>query len=816
MLQGLQRGSQVGVSSRPDQFAGVGAPRGVRRGPGAASKGILRPMADARETSPKEVDLKDPGLYLNRELSWLEFNSRVLEQARDATVPLLERLRFLAISSNNLDEFFEIRVAGLQQQAAFGIATGEADALSPGETLARISEVTHELVAQQYRVLNHDLLPALEAANVRIVVPSAWTARQARWIQRFFNSDVLPVLTPVGLDPAHPFPRILNKSLTFIVSVVGRDDFGRDSGVAVVQVPRSLPRLIQLPAELGFGPHDFVLLSAIIQAHIESVFVGMNVTSCAAFRLTRNSDLWVDEEESEDLMRALKGELSSRNYGDAVRLEVDQECTEELSEFLLATFGLERSALFSVPGPVNLHRILAIHELCQRPDLKYPPFAARVQRRLDPQNDLFATIRRTDVLLHHPFDAFSTVLEFLRQAASDPNVLAIKQTLYRTGPDSPIVETLIDAARAGKEVTVVVELRARFDEAFNITLATRLQQAGASVVYGIVGYKAHAKMLLVVRREARRLRRYVHLGTGNYHMRTSKSYTDISLFTADRHLGEDVHKIFMQLTGLGRFGWMKKLLQAPFTLQKKLIALIDREAANARAARPARITAKMNSLAEPQVIQALYRASQAGVQIDLIIRGVCCLRPGVPGVSDNIRVRSIVGRMLEHTRIYCFHADGEQIVFCSSADWMQRNFFRRVETCFPIEDPRAKERVIAEGLDAYLHDNLQAWSLSSDGRYRRVKPGREKPRSAQAWLLETICGLPNQQLDSNLGQDPRLILQVRAGQRVPIEPARGEEQLGAQLLEPRTDRGQGPGAAAAIEPGGKAQKDAELEGKRRA
>jgi polyphosphate kinase len=465
---------------------------------------------------------------------------------------------------------------------------------------------------------------------------------------------------------------------------------------------------------------------------------------------------------------------------------------------------------------VNLHRILAIHELCQRPELKYPPFAGRVQRRLDQERDMFAVIRRGDVLLHHPFDAFTSVLEFLRQAAADPNVLAIKQTLYRTGPDSPIVDTLIEASRSGKEVTVVVELRARFDEAANINLATRLQQAGANVVYGIVGYKAHAKMLLVVRKEARRLRRYVHLGTGNYHMRTARSYTDMSLFTSDRDMGDDVHKLFMQLTGLGRVGRLKKLYQAPFTLQKNLIALIDREAHNARAGKPARIMAKMNALAEPRIIQALYRASQAGVAIDLIVRGLCCLRPGVPGVSDNIRVRSIVGRLLEHTRIYSFHADGEQAVFCSSADWMQRNFFRRVETCFPIEDARAKERVVSEGLEAYLHDNTQAWSLSSDGRYRRVKAGREKPRSAQVDLLESLCGLSNDEFDADIGKDPRLLLKVRPSESVTLEPIRGKEQLDSQLADAQTKDRQRPGTAAAVEPRSEPEQDTQFEHQRRA
>jgi polyphosphate kinase len=773
-------------------------------------------MQDSSEPARASVDLRDPAYYLNRELSWLEFNARVLEQARDTSIPLLERLRFLAISTSNLDEFFEIRVAGLQQQAAFGIATGEADGLTPRETLAQISSFSHELVGQQYRVLNEELLPALEAAGVRILDEEAWNPRQARWIKRYFKSNVLPVLTPVGLDPAHPFPRILNKSLTFILSVQGRDDFGRDSGTAVLQVPRSLPRLIQLPPESGSGAHDFVLLSNLVQAHIAEVFGGMHVTSCAPFRLTRNSDLWIDEEEAEDLMRALKGELSSRNYGDAVRLEVGQECTSEMAQFLLTTFELEPSVLFSVAGPVNLHRIVALYDLVDRAELKYPPFSARIPRRVEQDRDLFAVIRRGDVLLHHPFDAFSTVLEFLRQAAADPDVLAIRQTLYRTGPGSPIVDALIDAARSGKEVSVVVELRARFDEAANINLATRLQEAGASVVYGIVGYKAHAKMLLVVRREGQRLRRYVHLGTGNYHVRTAKAYTDMSLFSAERVVGEDVHKLFTQLTGLGRVGKLKLLHHAPFTLQKKLIKLIEQEQRNAVAGRPARILAKMNSLAEPKIIQALYRASQAGVSIDLIVRGLCCLRPGVPGVSDNIRVRSIVGRFLEHTRIFCFFADGEELVFCSSADWMQRNFFRRVELLFPVLDKSAKERVLREGLQSYLHDNLQAWSLSSDGHYRRIKPGREKPRCAQQNLLASLCGLADAELEANSTEQARLLLQVGPSERVVIEPIRGKGELDAQLADTQLQGGQRARAAPAVEPGGDAQQDAELERKRRA
>ncbi len=685
------------------------------------------------------LDLADPALYLNRELSLLEFDARVLDQVRDAGMPLLERLRFLCISSTNLDEFFEIRVSGLQQQLALGLPRQEPDGMSASESLRRISEHSHALVAEQYRLLNEVLLPELEAQGVRLIKRSEWSARQQRWIKRYFMSEVLPVLTPVGLDPVHPFPRVLNKSLNFAVSVEGLDAFGRSSGTAVVQVPRTLPRLIRLPQKIAAGPWDFVLLSSIIHAHVGEAFPGMEVTGCFQFRVTRNSDLWVDEEEVDDLMRALKGELTSRNFGDAVRLEIADNCPDEMTRFLLDNFELEPEQLYKVNGPVNLHRLVALHELVERPDLKYPPFAPRVPKRLEGGADMFEVLRKGDLLLHHPFDSFAPVVELVRQAAADPNVLAIKLTLYRSGADSPLVDSLIEAARAGKEVTAIVELRARFDEAANISLATRLQQAGAIVSYGVVGYKTHSKMLLVVRREGRRLRRYVHLGTGNYHARTTRAYTDVGLLTCNRQMGEDVHKLFLQLTGLGRTSRLAKLLASPFTLERTLIAMIEREIRQAQAGREARIVAKMNALSEPKVIQALYRASRAGVEIDLVVRGVCCLRPGVPGVSERIRVRSIVGRFLEHSRVFLFHAGGERRVFCASADWMTRNLERRVETCFPIEDPRLSERVLTECVEPYLSDNLQSWKLEPDGSYRRLRPGPQKPRSAQEDLLERLC-----------------------------------------------------------------------------
>jgi polyphosphate kinase len=685
------------------------------------------------------VSLHDARLYINRELSQLEFNRRVLEQARDPSTPLLERLRFLTICSTNLDEFFEIRVAGLKQQVAHGMTRPGFDGLSPRETLRKVSEVAHGLVREQYRTLNEDLLPALEHESVTMLRREAWTPRQQAWVRRYFTTEVLPVLTPMGLDPAHPFPRILNKSLNFIVSVEGTDAFGRTSGIAVVQAPRTLPRVIAFPAELSRGRSTFVLLSSLIHAHVDDLFPGMKVTGCHQFRVTRNSDLWVEEEEVEDLLHAIKGELGSRKFGEAVRLEVDADCPPDSAQFLLGKFRLEPADVYPVHGPVNLHRLATLYELVDRPELKYPRFIAGTPRRLAQDESLFEVLQQGDILLHHPYESFTPVVDFVREAASDPNVLAIKQTLYRAGEESPLVRALVEAARAGKEVTAVVELRARFDEAANIDLATRLQEEGANVVYGVVGYKAHAKMLLVVRREGRRLRRYVHLGTGNYHLRTARAYTDFSLLSADRDLGEDVHALFMEMTGLGKERRLRKILHAPFTLQRTLIALIDREAQAARQGKSARIIAKMNSLSESHVIQALYRASQAGVPIDLIVRGICCLRPGVAGVSDTIRVRSIVGRFLEHARVFHFHAGGRDLVLCSSADWMDRNFHTRVETCFPVEDPKLRDRVVDEALTVGLADNVQAWILQPDGTYRRARPGKERPRSAQQVLLERLA-----------------------------------------------------------------------------
>ncbi len=694
------------------------------------------PPAQAREGVPA---LDSPSLYLPGLLSLLEFNRRVLAQAADPGLPLLERLRFLGIFSSNLDEFFEVRVSGLRQQVRVGVRSAGPDGMPAGELLRRISEVAHGLVAEAYRLLGTQIMPALEAEGIRLLDRGHWSPAVMRWVRSHFAAEVLPVLTPVALDPSHPFPQVLNKGLSFVASLEGQDAFGRSSGVAVVQVPRSLPRLVRVPDEVAGGPHRFVPLSAIVEEHLGDLFPGMEATGCFPFRITRDSELWVDEEDVDNLLQALAGELPRRNYGAAVRLEVGEACPNEMVSLLLARTELGHDDLYRVPGPVNLNRLASLYTLVERPDLKFAPFEPGVPARLKAGGSLFEVLQQGDVLLHHPYEAFAPVIDLVRQAAADPDVLAIKQTLYRTGHDSPVVAALVDAARAGKDVTAVVELRARFDEAQNIELATRLQQAGASIVYGIVGYKTHAKMLLVVRREAGGLRRYVHLGTGNYHTLNARVYTDLGLLTADPQAGEDVHALFNQLTGLGKAPQLKRLLQAPFTLHSSLVGLIDAEAAEARAGRPARIEARVNGLSDTWVIQALYRASQAGVPIDLVVRGLCALRPGVPGVSETIRVRSVVGRFLEHARVYRFHARGEDRLFCSSADWMERNLLRRVETAFPVLDDRLKHRVIEECLRPHLQDNVQAWDLQADGTWVRCRPAPgEAPRSAQAQVLQRL------------------------------------------------------------------------------
>ncbi len=693
----------------------------------------------APRVQPKRVQRHSPEHYLNRELQALEFNRRVLAQAEDRTVPLLERLKFLCIVSSNLDEFFEIRVSGIKEQIKLGAAAGGADGLMPLEVFRQIAARAQGIVERQYRLLNDEILPGLAKEGINFLRRTAWSSSQQEWIRDYFFREMMPVLTPIGLDPAHPFPRVFNKSLNFAVELEGRDAFGRDSRAAIVQAPRVLPRVIRLPKQVAQGPNDFIFLTSVLHAHVGELFTGMNVLGCYQFRATRNSDLFVEEEEVKDLRLALQGELPQRHFGDAVRLEVADNMSESMTRFLLAQFGLEGDDLYSVAGPVNLVRLMSIPEQVNRPDLEFPAFQQGLPKAVSKGRDLFATIRRGDVLMHRPFQSFTPVIEFIREAASDPQVVAVKQTVYRTGTDSVIMQTLIDAARAGKEVTVVVELMARFDEEANINWAARLEEVGAHVVYGVVGHKTHAKMSLVVRREEGRLVRYAHVGTGNYHPRTARFYTDFDLLTCRDAICADVGEVFQQLTGLGKVTKLKHLWQAPFTLHERTLAAIENETRVAKSGKPARIIAKMNALLEPQVIDALYKASQAGVKVDLIVRGVCALRPGVKGLSENIRVRSIIGRFLEHTRIFHFRNGGEAEVLLSSADWMERNFFRRIELCVPVLDPKVRRRVMREGLKAYLDDNTQSWEMQADGAFKRRKPARGKAFCAQQYLLKTLA-----------------------------------------------------------------------------
>ncbi len=678
--------------------------------------------------------------YLNRELSMLAFNRRVLAQAQDERMPLLERLRFLCIVSSNLDEFFEIRMAGLKEQIKANVATVTTDGKTAQETFRLVAAEAHAIVTEQYRHLNDVILPLMAEQGIRFLRRSTWTEEQREWIRDYFVREMVPVLTPIGLDPSHPFPKVLNKSLNFAVELEGKDAFGRSSNAAIVQAPRVLPRVTRLPAELAGCEYGFVFMSSILHEFVGELFTGMTVLGCYQFRATRNSDLFVDEEEVTNLRTKLQGELPHRHFGDAVRLEVAENCSQSMTEFLLAQFGLGTADLYRVEGPVNLVRLMQVPDWVDRPDLKFSAFTPGVPKAVGKGINIFDSIRRSDILLHHPYQSFAPVIALLNQAASDPQVVAIKMTVYRTGTDSVLMQSLIRAAQTGKEVTVVVELMARFDEEANIGWATKLEEVGAHVVYGVVGYKTHAKALLIVRREEGGLKRYAHLGTGNYHPRTARLYSDFGLMTANEEITHDVSEVFKQLTGLGKARTLKHLWQAPFTLQPNVVAAIQAEAETARAGGKAMIVAKMNSLLEPETIHALYEASRAGVSIDLIVRGVCALRPGVPGLSENIRVRSIIGRFLEHHRVFFFHAGGEEKVYLSSADWMERNFFRRIELAFPVLDPKLKKRVITEGLKFYLADNQQSWDMNGEGTYQRRRSPRAKPHSAQGELMVTLGG----------------------------------------------------------------------------
>jgi polyphosphate kinase len=682
-----------------------------------------------------------PGsLYINRELSMLEFNKRVLAQALDPSVPLLERLRFLCITCTNLDEFFEIRVAALKQRIEIGALAHGPEKLTAQQIFDAIRHTLLGVVKQQYDLLNEVLFPEMTKAGVVFLQSQEWNKEQVEWLREYFFEQVVPVLTPLTFDPSRPFPRILNKSLNFIVRLHGKDAFGRRRHRGMVQAPRSLPRIIRLPEHLSSPDmHHYVFLSSIIRVHVSELFPGLDVEGCYQFRVTRNSNLYVDDEEVSDLVLALEGQLEASRYGDAVRLEVSHECPQDLQQFLLDHFRLQEHDMYLVDGPVNLNRVATVCDIEDKPELLYPPFTQSLPEELRTSQNIFSLLSKKNVLLHHPYHSFAPTIDFISTAATDKNVLAIKITLYRTGADSPIVDHLVAAARAGKEVTVIIELMARFDEAANISLANRLQEAGAHVVYGLVGYKTHAKMTLVVRRERDTLVRYVHLGTGNYHHATTRVYTDYGYMSSSQRLGEDVHKLFMQLTSLTEARNLNRMLASPFNLYQALLDKIGREAENARAGKDARIIAKINSLNEPRVIDALYEASQAGVSIDLIVRGICSLRPGVAGLSENIRVRSLVGRFLEHSRVYYFLNAGDVEIYCSSADWMERNLLKRNESCFEIRQKQIKDQILHD-LEVYLADNCQAWVLHGDGSYERLQPAPGEARvSAQETFLQELA-----------------------------------------------------------------------------
>ncbi len=659
---------------------------------------------------------KAQSALLDRDLSILAFNERVLDWAHRPDVPVLERLRYLCIVSSNLDEFFEVRAEPHVMGALQGLRSGP----YTQESLAAITEQANAMVARQYALYNDDLLPALERQGFRILSHGERNAEQRRWVRSYFHREVQPLLVPVGLDPAHPFPQVANKSLNFIVQLSGKDAFGRSNEIAIVKVPRVLPRLIPLPAKLCDGATSFVLLSSVIRAHLSELFPGRVVGQFSQFRVTRHSDLAVDEDDIGNLRTALREGLQHRNYGQSVRLEVSSDCSLRLAEFLRKEFQLPEPSVFRVNGPVNLVRLMQLIDLAQAPHLLFPTYKASFPAQLPSHGSVLARLRQGDVMFHQPFESFDGVLAFLREAVSDPNVLAIKQTIYRTGSDPAMMDLLCEAVRQGKEVTAVVELKARFDEEANINWAEQLESIGAQVVYGVVGLKTHAKMLLITRREGRSLRRYGHLSTGNYNPRTAKLYTDISYLTADPAITADMDQLFGHLASQSRLPKMKRLLVAPFTLHADMLSRIRAVGASAKAGRGGRIVLKMNALTDVPLIEALLAAGQQGAKIDLIVRGACMLPAGVPGVSENIRVRSVIGRFLEHSRVFYFRAGETESLYLSSADWMSRNMMRRIELAWPVDDPILRQRIIDECLLAYLHDSKDAWDLAPDGRYHRV------------------------------------------------------------------------------------------------
>jgi len=688
--------------------------------------------SQALETPPQPSErFSDPRNFINRELSWLEFNRRVLEEAQDPTQPLIERVKFLTIFSSNLDEFFEIRVAGIKQQIESETSDVGPDGLSPTETFNSIRRVVSEMVATQYALWNKELLPQLAENGIRVREVSQLSAKRAAWAHRYFQQEVFPMLTPLAVDASHPFPQLLNKSHNLFVRAKAQR--GGEPLHAIVQVPRVVPRLIAMPRKEANEPWDYIYLASLIKQHISELFPGLILEGVHPFRVTRNSDLYIDEEEAENLLRTIEQELRRSSRGDAVRLEVEADCPRDFRDLLLEFFDLTEADVYKADGPLSMTHLMPLITNDAFANLKDRPFQPGRDPALPPHADIFEVLRRQDVLLHHPYDSFDPIVDLIEEAAQDPQVLAIKITLYRTSGDSPIVEALIEAANAGKQVTAIVELRARFDEAVNIQWARRLEEAGAHVIYGVVGLKTHCKALLIVRRDADRLRHYVHLGTGNYHPRTARIYTDFSFLTTEPQLTDEVAIVFNTLTGLSGYPGLKKLMVAPFDLKQRLIGLIQRERDHALAGKPARIIAKLNSLVDQEIIEKLYQASCADVTIDLIVRGICCLRPKIPDLSENIRVISIVGRFLEHSRIYYFSNDGQPNLFLSSADWMPRNFLRRVELAFPVENPALRDNLINEVLPRFLNDRVKSRELQPDGSYRRLKPEGPETRAQAQW-----------------------------------------------------------------------------------
>lgn len=713
------------------------------------------------------MNAPQPQRYLNRELSWLEFNQRVLEEARDPANPLLERVKFLAITGSNLDEFFEVRVAGLKQQVASGARVRSPDGLTPDACLRAIARRVRRMVDEQGRCWREELVPALDREGIRFLDPARLEGADRAWLDAFYRAEVRPVLTPLAIDPAHPFPRLQNKSLNLVAQVRRPRRRRLRYQLIVVQVPRVLPRLVQLPREDGGA--DYVFLGRLIAHYLPDLLAGETIAGAWLFRVTRNSELYVDEQDSPNLLEAVETEVHNRLKGAAVRLEVEDGCPREITRELLEMLHLGEADLYRVQGPLNPARLMMLCEGPRAPELRDPPFVPPVAPALREEPDLFAAIRAGDVLLHHPYESFESVVDFLQQAAADPRVLAIKQTLYRTGGDARIIGALMDAVKNGKQVTAVVELRARFDESNNIRWARQLEDAGVHVIYGVVGYKIHCKTTLVVRRDDDGIRRYLHLGTGNYNPTTARLYTDLGLLTCRPELGEDVTDLFNLITGLCEFRGTRRLLVAPHQMHPRFLELIRRETEHARRGLPARIIAKMNALVVTEIIEALYEASQAGVQVDLIVRGICCLRPGVPGLSENIRVRSIVGRFLEHSRIFYFENACRPEVYVGSADWMPRNFFKRIEVVFPIEDGRLRERIITQILGLQLADNVKARELLPDGTYRRVAPRPGEPRlNSQEELLRQALAHAREASGGALHPAPR---RLRPRPR-PVEPAR--------------------------------------------